>query len=498
MEIKKMSLTSPALAAFLSALICYVLIYGFELTHFTLSIDEEFNNNIMHTISMGRWGHALLKFTILPEPFIPFFTSVLSMSILSASSSFLAKAMRLSVKDAVFFSILYSSFSQFSYQLQFLNQADTYAISVLLCSIASYMLLRTEGIIYSFILPTVMLVMAISIYQSIIFLPYSIVLACLLKDIFLEDNNYNKTRILIKLVITSMAALITYSVITRVVQNHFNVHSDSYFTNMIGWLNLPFKESFLQTSSFITNYLTFHAPVGLTIYPLSLLVFLIIPTATLKKKSQLTLFSILLLLSPFIMNILIGAGLPARAMTSMAIVFASSLSLLFMVKNRHNVLWCIPLLSLIYGVASSSTLFYADYQSYQKDYRLSSAIAEDIRKELGVNLEKPTRVYFYGALEVNQEMKPLNSDMFGSSFLNWDGGNSARISAFFNVTGIGKIVPTSYQYVSANASKIESAPTWPSKGSIFFLNDIVFVKLGNKPGNCVNGIYKSIDPTRCL
>ena len=67
-----------AVFSFLSALIIYIFIFGFELTHFSLSIDEEFNNNILHTVAIGRWVHALYKASIYPEPYKPFYTEILT------------------------------------------------------------------------------------------------------------------------------------------------------------------------------------------------------------------------------------------------------------------------------------------------------------------------------------------------------------------------------------------------------------------------------------
>ncbi|SCB92856.1 MULTISPECIES: hypothetical protein [Snodgrassella] len=53
-----------AMLVFLVAFFTYICVYGFELTHFGLSIDEEFNNNISHTIANGisylkpvEWQH---------------------------------------------------------------------------------------------------------------------------------------------------------------------------------------------------------------------------------------------------------------------------------------------------------------------------------------------------------------------------------------------------------------------------------------------------------
>src|SRR5471030_2875877 len=87
--------------AFITALVISLCVYGFELTHFALSIDEEFNDNILHTISMGRWGHAFLKSTIFSEPFIPFYTTLISLFFISISSAVIAGAMKLDTKEAI-------------------------------------------------------------------------------------------------------------------------------------------------------------------------------------------------------------------------------------------------------------------------------------------------------------------------------------------------------------------------------------------------------------
>ncbi|MCO6520230.1 MAG: hypothetical protein J6582_04225 [Snodgrassella sp.] len=42
-----------AMLAFLATFFTYICVYDFELTHFGLSIDEEFNNNISHNTAIG-------------------------------------------------------------------------------------------------------------------------------------------------------------------------------------------------------------------------------------------------------------------------------------------------------------------------------------------------------------------------------------------------------------------------------------------------------------
>ncbi|RYZ11630.1 MAG: hypothetical protein EOO24_05810 [Comamonadaceae bacterium] len=80
---------------FLIALASYAFVHGFELTHFTLSIDEEPLDNFGQTLSAGRWGHALLKRHLLPEPYLPFLTMALSLILLSMAAALSAVHLRL-------------------------------------------------------------------------------------------------------------------------------------------------------------------------------------------------------------------------------------------------------------------------------------------------------------------------------------------------------------------------------------------------------------------
>ncbi|WP_072052738.1 glucosyltransferase domain-containing protein [Pantoea anthophila] len=484
--------------SFLTSLLVLLITYGFELTHFTLSIDEEFSNNIAHTISMGRWGHALLKSTILPEPFVPFYTELLSLVILAFSCSVISHILSLDSQHSIFFSILYSSLPQFGYQLQFSNQSDTLAIAVLLSSVSTYLILKEKGVLMNFIAPVITLTLATSIYQSIIFLPVSIIASYACYMIINKEHELTLKRVIINPFIVLILSAITYSLLTKIIQWYFGKSSESYFLNMVGWIHQPADVTIKSVLIFIVDYFSFNAPYGLNIYTISLLSLLIAFTTTGRNRLLFLLSATAMILSPFLMNMVIGGILPARAMNCLAVSFAVSGAILFSQHSGKKILWIIPLFSLLYGTASSSRLFYTDYLSYNQDYNVSSFIANDIYRYLDTPSGSPVRVYFYGALKTDSVDKPSNPDMFGSSFLNWDAGNSARISAFMNATAIAKIVPASFAEVNSEIKKINSAPLWPSKGSIFTVNNVVVVKLGQAPGNCINGVYKGNDPTRCL
>lgn len=485
------------LTAFITSLLVLFIVYNFELTHFTLSIDEEFSNNIAHTISMGRWGHALLKSTIFPEPFIPFYTEMLSLVILALSAAFIAKTLELNTLQSVFFSILYSALPQFAYQLEFSNQSDTLATAVLLASVSTYLILRKKGVLLSLISPVIALTFSVSIYQSIILLPVSIIAAYVCHAI-IKNQDVRFKSVILKPILVLFLSAVVYSLLTKIIQWHFGKSSESYFINMIGWIHQPADETLKSVVLFIVDYFSFNAPYGLGMYSTSLLLLLITFSRKLNHRLWFLLSALVLILSPFLMNVIIGGFLPPRAMNCLAVSFAVSGIIIFSHYAENKILWVIPLIALLYGTASSSKLFYTDYLSYNQDYNVSSSIANDIYRFIDMPPDRPVRVYFYGALNVNSVDKPANHDMFGSSFLNWDAGNSARISAFMNTTAIAKIIPASFDEVKSEIDKINSAPLWPDKNAMLKINNVILVKLGSAPGNCINGVYKTTDPTRCL
>lgn len=487
-----------AVFSFLSALIIYIFIFGFELTHFSLSIDEEFNNNILHTVAIGRWGHALLKASIYPEPFIPFFTEILTFILLAASCTVIVKIFCLNLNQSLFFTVLYASSVQFAYQLQFLNQCDTLATAILLSSVAVYLIVRKNSFLHTVIFPAFLICYSIAIYQSLIFLPYSLLIAYLLIDEVRGTENTRHLKLITALCISSVIGLILYFVLGKLILIYYHLQSESYLSDIVTWFNESPVQNLKNIRRSIEHYFTLKAPYGLNTFLITF-VFLILPLLyPLKRKARYGFYVLLSILILFCMNIVVGKGLPARTMTSFAVFFASAGLIGFIIIRKNKYLWAVAAFSFLYGMACSSNLFYTDYIAYNKDYRLASFIASDITKEIKVSPDTPVKVYFFGAMDIKRVNRPNNSDMFGASFLNWDSGNSVRISAFMNKAEIATIIPASYDDIKSDLNTVHAAPVWPQKGSIFRIKDVVVVKLGQSVGYCPNGVKENTIPKQCL
>src|SRR5471030_2244370 len=94
----------------------------------------------------------------------------------------------------------------------------------------------------------------------------SIIIACLCMDAIKEKGEVVFTKIVSSFIVVSVVSFALYAIMTRVIQSHYHVSSDSYFTGMIGWIHQAPKDTLKNTIGFIATYFTFHAPYGLNIF----------------------------------------------------------------------------------------------------------------------------------------------------------------------------------------------------------------------------------------
>lgn len=474
---------------FLCSFICSVIIYGYELTHFTLSIDEEFFDNFYQTVSLGRWGHAFLRWYILPEPFAPFFTTLVSLLFFSLSTTLVTYIYNLNTKDSCIMAALCMSVPQFAYQLDFANQSDTVSIGMLLSVLSALAFVKyaDKGIIKGCVLSIVAYVFSISIYQSLAILPITIILGWCLYSV-LERNASNAYIIkrLISFACISFASVIIYSILTLLIQNITGAHATSYASSMFKW-SRGFDKALFDTLAAIKSYFTFSAYYGLGVYSLVIIPFFSILIKSIKDKKYAMLPSsifllVALMLSPFFMLAVFGFNQPPRTMTSLGFSFAliSIIAVRYIKSDLLKVL--LPVILVIYSCSIASQLFHSDFMSEQSDRYYAGRVMSDLYRKYPDFNPKLTPVYFYGMINKKNPWKMPNSDIFGESFFSWDGGNNARMIAYIRMSGIDDLKRLDKTRVKEAREYASSMDVWPKEGSIVRKNGIMVVKLGNNPG----------------
>lgn len=480
--IDKNEFESNFILYFSVALLAYLVVYGFEITHFSLSIDEEPRNNFAQTLSAGRWGHALLREYLLPEPYVPFFTTVFSVVTLSISGSLSAIFLRLGRSVSVPYLIMLAALPQLSYQLEFSNQADTVAISMFF-SVASLFMLRNISILKS-IFFVILTVCSLSVYQSIFLYSASIIcvwmaIRCTKKEI----NFISSLKIIILFILLTALSLIINSFLAKNVAGYFGVMQSDYLSSMIGWGKRGNGEVLSSLWRFIRDYLTFKAAYGLNAFPFCIiwLVGSIVLAFKNKYNVVLTLFYCLAaLLSAFLLNIAIGSSMPPRAMTQIPVVFAGLFAIFLTMLQKKHIGLIISVLFLINGSAASNSLFYSDYMARVSDRAFSERLIARIYSEIPSFNVEDNPVFFYGSYSPKNNWKIPTADVFGSSFFEWDGGNNRRMYQYLETANIIQFKIPNPAQVSKAIDDAKDMPEWPAANSVQLKDGVVIVKLSNK------------------
>ena len=67
--------------------------------------------------------------------------------------------------------------------------------------------------------------------------------------------------------------------------------------------------------------------------------------------------------------------------------------------------------------------------------------------------------------------------MFGASFFGWDQGNVFRVNDLFRLLGTPTLQPFQLSDLPSTAERAASMPSWPTTGSVDWIDDILVVKL---------------------
>lgn len=467
------------LYSFLAAILSCLVVYGFELSNFTLSIDEDTTDNFLHTIDLGRWGHAFLKNYLFPEPWVPFSSLLFALICVSASAAICSASMKLSKSASVIFAILFISIPQLAYQFEFSNQDETFGIAILLSSASSLFLNEINKI--KFIIFVLLNFLALSIYQSLILFSATLMTLCYLKQ-YINGSLGFKSWVIKSSVISAGLALSLgfYLVATKFIKQHFGVTSPSYFTSIIMWGQLGLHGGILNALSFIYDRSGPYPLYGLGIYKLTYLFSAMLLIFILRKNPSKLPLSILLvslcLLLPFAINIAIAAGTPGRTLTQIPLVFAGITIIFFEEIRCHALKYLYCFCILLIGCNASSQLFYSDHVASNMDKGISSRLLSDIYSKYPDFNEQKNRVGFYGSLQTQNPWKKFNSDDFGVTF--FERGSGQRVVNMININGDSSIkaVPEDELH-KKHIGTINKMSAWPEAGGIEKVGDDIIVKL---------------------
>lgn len=484
---RNFNISPTYLITFIVSLLLAILIYGFELTHFTLSVDEAIwpDHNYSMSIAIGRWMYVLLKLYIFPKPYIPFFTTFITLIFLAVAASIIAKSFNFNLSKSLIFSSFFIGLPQFAYQLEYTIQSDTVALGLILTSLGFYYFISRKeyNIIICYIVTTLCFIFSLAIYQSLILIPITLYFAKIIYD--LNDKNLSLKSIskdACFFYLTIIISSILYLIITKLFIYLTDTASINYSQQFMGWNT----EKSLQSN--IYQVLTLiHQYTNSNIYPYALELYLIsiIPIVGLilsaifhisLRNTLILCAAIFLFFSPFLLCFIFGHSQPARTLLSLSLAMALLFVILLEKFNVIKITTFIATIVVITGIANSSRLFYSDHVTYETDKALANRIYYSIQDKYPKFSPNVTPVYFRAPLYYTNLWKIEKSETFGASHFYVDDKNSSiRIVQLFKIANIAEIQLPNKE-IMQELDKL-CLPSWPNKESIQMIDGVLVVNL---------------------
>lgn len=500
----------PLLAAFVFALICF----GFMLTHYNLTIDEETwireTPGADNWIHQGRFGIFLIDLLISPSgsyvPFLWDWVAVILWFLAAPPLLFmLLSGARLSLPHKFYGQFTVFAFCAFFVSLPaFVGEILSYSMFNLQISIGMLCAVGACWFIYLFskqkrwlYLPiaVILLTFSISVYQAYInlFLTWVISLSLFgvvfavqkLRDIFVF---WGKSAVVVA------ASLILYLLFDRLfnaLYGYSDAGSAGAMSGHVGWmsgggLGTTILNAFVNalSSSFGYHFSMgrYFAYISTAITSLAFLIALIYFAVTIKniKRTILTfVIALLLLIAPSASYILMGTVLtPARMLLSAALMAGVQWVFILQLAKPKTILRVISLFAvcalLAYNAFRMNRLFYDSHQVYLNDQVLMTDIVEIIN-ENGYDMSG-TPVFFVGAYDIPENVTLILSGSTGGSFWSWDNGNNYRIQNFLLAESHNVSLPALEQREAA-LLEVLALPNWPDAGAVKEIDGCIYVKL---------------------
>lgn len=466
--------------------------YGFALSNYTLSVDNEIPILSDFALDMGRWGQNLIRYHLF-NGHLQYFTLILGLFFFSVSAVRLSKLFKFENIYAYFFCGLFITIPQISYQVVFYMMSDIAGLGVLLSVISVEIFIKNIEnsskikLFFYLLLSSLIIMFATSMYQILILFPVTIYVIHFFQKLHNEDFNQKKEiKNLFVFAGLILFSIVLYSISVKIIcppikdSGYLLSFTSGNSNNMISmffdiWINNLKGNFYYGEKLFI-------------IVPL-ISVILLIRFFIEKKYFILKLLVLFfLILSPFLVSLFISNGYhPPRIYVTTGIIFA--FLIVFFIKsfniNKYNYISSTFIsLIIICNIYFITNLFYTCNKIYLYDKRNSEKMYDLILKKYP-NFETTEKVvYFYGFFdfEYHQKFRLDKSEIFGGSVFHWGEADNYRVNNFFKLSNIGDFNMINKEQYDSVKDSISNMAVWPNEESIKMINGVVIVKLGDKKG----------------
>ena len=457
-------------------------------------VDSESPIYPNYSLEHGRLGTNLIRYHIFGG-LLPYYTQLLGLFFLSASSVLMSAVFRFRNAWFVIFTLMFLTFPQHAYQLAFTMQADAIGIGYFCGAAGVYLFVKKlqnlkirefwypENLLTSFLI-VILMAFTVSIYQALIFVPVMIFAALFLKRIF-EDDFDLKTEITRSLIFIGLlvAAVIIYFLALKIFipnegSGYLSTYASGQNQNRLHTFWKIFKENLTGT---------FYYGNQLNILVLLSAVVSIMLIFRNKKKWIFKLLTLLLLLViPYSISYFItNDSHPPRIFIGSTVLFA--FLPVFILKKflpERNLTW-FGILVFLVNTFFITQLFVSAHRIYEHDLQMAKDIDREIKSQM-VDYKPNTKyVYLHGAPSSSEYEGIIipDSEVFGGSIFRWDRGSNGRMLNFLRFHDLGNYKQVLREEVfNTFKDSVDAMPLWPEKGSVRKLGEAVVVKFADRAG----------------
>lgn len=476
-----------------------LLSYGFELSNFVLSIDEEvwsvLSQKEMVTAALedGRWGMAILNVIFPFHKILPFWNDFFSLTGLAFFSFLLCWIMHefnVDKLSLIFFATIFISLPINAYVLMFSTVSTKISMGMIFTVLSIILGLNwilTRNNMY-FLGSCFLITFSIGIYQSLCILYITIISIIIIVNL-IKESSADRTVFLkenCKFILSQICIIVPSTILYFLIMKFCSlfVLSRGYIAEPITWGKIPVIESLYQIKQALIDFLIpgrlYYGSLILPIAIIGFIFFVVYGFIVFNQGRSIFFLSLLAFGGSCIaMIILWGRSVPIRILQSLAIAIPFMLICpFFCTKNKYVKIIPIIILSVIVLWQSSwiNDLYYSDYKRLKQDERIAQDIGMSINKMCIKNSNQIPVVYL-GKYQGTDMTMIIQDERWGESLLHYTGSKGRdRIQMFMQINGFYHPIATEKDFETASEVS-NTMPVYPAEGSIIYYNGIFIVKL---------------------
>ncbi|MDR1498304.1 MAG: glucosyltransferase domain-containing protein [Puniceicoccales bacterium] len=481
---------------FVFAFAVAVAAYWQELTNFTLSIDEELNlfgSDLETYVTEHRWGRGIFRF-IFPVTFgsLPFLPTALFCVGLSLAGAILATTFSVEKKWQFLFCALFVSAPNWPHLAQCSAVSASSGLGLVFASLAVrqyYFSRRPAALISAFIL----FVLSLGDYQAFFFYFFVALLFLILfseekpDEISLKKIKAKGISIL-RLVLFCGFAVGVSSGISKLLHLWTNIPATDRISGMF---NLFDTGDLFSRLKFTINSMRFtllgmenlflgQGMSSLFIFWVGLLV--IFFYEPLKIRAFLYKgVSLLCVICVAFALVFITYALLFRTLFAFAILYAFIGACA--AKAKSNFVMIIAAVGVLTNIYICTANFNNDAIARERDKVFANSLISEMRlvePKLG---KQKVRFAVIGPHKHEDLVFTPKHQIFGRSFFGWYDGESVRVSPYLRYLGVTNLEAVDLSDADFARLNDEKYPIFPEKGSVFYYNNVLVVKLGKTTRN---------------